>query len=93
MPFACEWDPEKAEANQRKHGVSFDEALTAFRDPRSLTIHDPDHSDAEDRFVLLGMSDRGRLLVVIHTERNDRLRLISAPPANRREHMTYAERE
>jgi uncharacterized protein len=86
-----EWDPEKAGANERKHGVSFGEAATAFGDPLSLTIADPDHSDREDRFVLLGESFRGRLLVVVHTEREDRIRLISARLATRRERRAYEE--
>jgi uncharacterized DUF497 family protein len=66
-----EWDPEKAVENERKHGVSFDEAATAFGDPLSLTISDPDHSDDEERFVLLGESYAGRLVVVVHTERQE----------------------
>jgi hypothetical protein len=60
-----EWDPEKASQNKRKHGVSFSEASTAFADPLSLTIFDPDHSEAEDRFLLLGQATSGRLLVIV----------------------------
>jgi uncharacterized DUF497 family protein len=60
-----EWDSEKASENDSKHGVSFEEASTCFQDPESLTIHDPEHSDAEDRYVLLGMSAQGRLLGVL----------------------------
>ena len=86
-----EWDPEKAAENERKHGVSFDEAATAFADPLSLTIADPDHSGQEDRFILLGQSFRGRMLVVVHTEREDRIRLISARLATRRERRSYEE--
>jgi uncharacterized DUF497 family protein len=67
-----EWDQAKAESNLEKHSVSFDEAATAFGDPLSLTIPDPDHSDDEERFVLLGESYVGRLLVVVHTERDER---------------------
>lgn len=90
MTLAFEWDPLKAEANARKHGVSFAEAVTAFQDLRSLTIHDPDHSDREDRFALLGMTAQGRLVVVIHVARRDRLRLVSARRATRQEWLAYS---
>jgi uncharacterized DUF497 family protein len=66
-----EWDDRKSASNRRKHGVSFDEAATAFGDPLSITIPDPAHSKEEDRFVLIGDSFRGRLLVVVHTERGE----------------------
>lgn len=89
MWLTFEWDPGKALDNERKHGVSFDEAMTAFADASSLTIHDPEHSDPEDRYVLLGMSAAGRLLVVVHVERGDNIRLISARSANRREAAKY----
>lgn len=75
-----EWDPRKAEANLRKHGVSFEEATTALRDDLSLTGHDPDHSLEEDRLVTFGVSAEGRLLVVAHTER-----IITARPARESE--------
>ena len=88
-----EWDADKAEANVAKHEVSFDEAATAFGDPLSLTIPDPDHSDDEDRFVLLGETFGGRLVVVVHTDRNERIRIISARIATRRERRSYAEGE
>ena len=84
-----EWDVEKGEANARKHGVSFEEASTAFGDPLSVTIHDPDHSDTEDRFVLIGMTHTGRLVVVVHTDREDAVRLISARFAVPRERRAY----
>ena len=71
MGLMFEWDPEKALRNIKVHGVSFDEASTAFRDPLSRTIDDPLHSEDEERFVLIGQSARGRLLVVVHTERGD----------------------
>jgi len=86
-----EWDPEKATRNRRKHGVSFREAATAFGDPLSTTIPDPDHSEQEDRFILLGMTYRGRLVVVVHTERGDGVRLISARLATRREREHHEE--
>jgi uncharacterized protein len=73
-----EWDRDKAEANLRKHRVSFDEATTIFFDPLSATIPDPDHSVGERRFVTIGSSSRGRLLVVAHTERGSTLRIITA---------------
>ncbi len=73
-----EWDAEKAAENLKKHGVSFDEAVTVFVDPLAATFDDPDHSLAEDRFLTVGYSSQGRLLVVCHTERRGALRLISA---------------
>jgi uncharacterized protein len=84
-----DWDPKKALANERKHGVSFAEATTAFADPLSITVPDPDHSDDEERFVLVGQSHRGRTLVVVHAERRDRLRIISARVATRKEKRQY----
>jgi uncharacterized protein len=84
-----EWDEQKAADNAQKHGITFEEASTAFGDPLSVTIDDPDHSEAEDRFVLLGMSHTGRLVVVVHTDRDDHIRLISARLATRRERRDY----
>jgi uncharacterized DUF497 family protein len=84
------WDPAKAERNLAKHGVSFEEAVTAFSDPLSLTVFDPDHSADEDRYVLQGVSSLGRLLVVVHTTQAERLRIISARLATRRERRSYA---
>jgi uncharacterized DUF497 family protein len=91
MGLEFEWDPSKAASNARKHRVSFKEACTAFADPRSLTIPDPEHSKMEDRFVLLGVSTSGRLLVVVYTERGDRVRIISAREATAHEHKQYEE--
>ncbi len=85
-----EWDWAKAKRNVAEHGVSFDEALTAFSDPLSLTVFDPDHSLEEDRFVLQGVSSLGRLLVVVHTDRGEAIRIISARLATRRERKSYA---
>jgi uncharacterized DUF497 family protein len=85
-----EWDPEKARRNIAKHGLSFEEAATAFGDPLSLTKFAPDHSEDEDRFVLLSASHAGRLVVVSHTHRGERIRLISARLASERERRTYA---
>ena len=84
-----EWDAAKAEPNLDKHGVSFDEAATAFGDPLSLTIPDPDHSDDEDRYVLLGETFSSRVVVVVFTERGERFRIISARLATTRERRSY----
>jgi uncharacterized protein len=86
-----EWDPRKAEANRRKHGVSFDEAATVFQDEASATGYDPDHSIEERRFVTFGVSSSGRLLVVAHAERDDAIRIISARPPTRGERKLYEE--
>lgn len=91
MPLSFEWDDGKAKTNARKHGVSFEEAATVFADPLSLTIPDPAHSEAEKRHVILGESFTGKLLVVVHTERGDNLRIISARRATRRERQNYEE--
>jgi uncharacterized DUF497 family protein len=89
-----EWDPRKAAANRRKHRVTFEEAATAFADPLSVTVPDPDHSPARElRYILIGRSDLGRLLVVSHAERGATIRLISARPATRRERGQYEEGE
>ena len=84
-----EWDAEKAASNLKKHGVSFQEAATAFGDPFSATIADPDHSEDEDRYVLLGQTYQGRLIVVVHTDREETVRIISARLASSRERKSY----
>jgi uncharacterized protein len=84
-----EWDERKAIENYIKHGVTFEEAATAFADPLSRTIYDPDHSDDEDRFILMGATQGRKLVVVAHTDRNDTIRLISARKATRREGAKY----
>jgi len=86
-----EWDPNKAQANLEKHGVAFEEAATAFGDPLSLTIEDPDHSEEENRYILIGQAITHRLLVVVHTEQHDRIRIISARMATKQEIRTYEE--
>jgi hypothetical protein len=86
-----EWDVRKARRNLKRHGVSFEEASTVFGDPLSLTIPDPLHSKEEDRLVTLGLSSLGRFLVVVMTEREDRIRIISARAATRRERTSYEE--
>lgn len=89
-----EWDERKNAANRRKHGVSFEEARTAFSDENALLLDDPDHSAEEDRFILLGLSSGLRLAVVCHTyqEGDDVIRLISARKANRDERTQYVRR-
>ena len=89
MALRFEWDDRKARSNLSKHGVSFEEASTAFGDPRSITIPDPLHSEEEDRLILLGQTYRGKIVVVIHTERGENMRIISARPASRREKKTH----
>jgi uncharacterized DUF497 family protein len=89
MSLSFEWDAQKASANERKHGVSFDEAATAFGDPLSVTIPDPDHSEDEDRFILMGSTYRGKILVVVHTDRGNNIRIISARRATRTERRQY----
>lgn len=84
-----EWDQAKASGNARKHRVSFEEAATVFDDPMSITLDDPEHSDDERRFVTIGFSNRDRLLVVCHCDWPNRIRLISARNANRRERRYY----
>jgi len=84
-----EWDPTKAASNLKKHGVSFEEASTLFDDPLSITINDDEHSAEEDRFVTLGRSDEGRLVVVCHCDLEQRIRIISARPAERYEQRQY----
>jgi len=93
-PLRFEWDPRKNLENQRKHGVSFEEAQAVFLDENALMIHDPDHSDDEDRFVLLGLSATIRLLAVCHCYRKSEevIRIISARKATRKEQKRYWER-
>ncbi len=86
-----EWDDSKSRSNQDKHGVSFAEAATAFGDSFSILIPDPLHSEDEERWTLLGQSQRQRLLVVVHTERDGQTRLISARLATSKEKRDYEE--
>jgi hypothetical protein len=86
-----EWDPEKAAENLAKRGVSFEEAVIVFRDTLSVTGSDPDHSRDEERFVIFGVPSSGRLLVVAHTGRGDRIRIISARAAESNERKLYEE--
>ena len=84
-----EWDPEKEQANIQKHGVDFTEAATVFGDPLELTISDPDHSIGEYQFLSMGHSVRNRILVVSYTERENRIRIISARTASPKERRQY----
>lgn len=88
-----EWDPKKAAQNLRKHRVSFEEAQTVFSDDRARLIDDPDHSEDEDRFVLLGLSNSLRILVVVHCYREEGnvVRIISARKATREERVFYTQ--
>lgn len=84
-----EWDDDKATTNERNHGVTFAEVVTVFTDPLSLTGYDPDHSDEEDRFITMGLSANGRLVIVSHTDRGEKIRIISAREASRAERRDY----
>lgn len=88
---AFTWDPAKARANRRKHGVSFVEAQSVFYDDHARLVDDPDHSESEDRFILLGLSEAARLLIVVHAYRgpDGRIRIISARKATPRERAGY----
>lgn len=89
MSLIFEWDEKKAKENLKKHGVSFEESTTVFGDLLSFTISDPLHSDEEERFITIGQSYRGRTLVAVHTERGDKIRIISSRLASRRERRHY----
>ncbi len=86
-----EWDPKKAKTNLGKHKVTFEEAATALRDPMAATGAGPDHSVTEERCITFGVSKRGRLLVVSHTEEDDIIRIISARVASKGERKIYEE--
>jgi uncharacterized DUF497 family protein len=86
-----EWDEDKAAQDLKKHKVAFSEAATVFGDPLSVTFPDPDHSLDEDRYITMGTSGGGHVLVVFHTDREDRIRIISARKATRRETKAYEE--
>jgi uncharacterized DUF497 family protein len=94
MQLSFEWDSQKNASNKKKHGISFEEAKTSFYDPSARLISDPDHSDEEERFVLLGFSERLRVLVVSHCYRKGAsvIRIISARKANKSEQSLYKER-
>jgi len=87
-----EWDEDKNAANRRKHGVDFDEASASFYDPQALELFDPGHSDGEDRYIVFGISKKGRLLAVSCTFRGEAIRLISARKATKKEINAYEKR-
>lgn len=89
MALDFEWDPFKSQQNVKKHGVSFREGMTAFADKLSYTISDPEHFMGEYRFLHLGYSSSGNLLVISHTERGDRIRIISVRRATKQERKQY----
>ena len=84
-----EWDPDKAVRNFEKHGVSFQDAATVFGDKLSYTFDDPDHSDEELRFLTVGFSQTGKLLIIAHADRNDKVRIISAREVTKRERRFF----
>jgi len=91
MALVFEWDPAKAKLNLKQHGFSFEEAVTVFQDPLSITIADPYHSASEARFLDIGMTHHHKLLVVSYTERQGRIRIISARLPTRAERKSYEE--
>ena len=91
MALVFEWDEKKARANKKKHGVSFEIAATIFGDPNAITVYDDSSSQKEDRYVTIGLSSVGPLIVVCHTDRSNRIRIISARKATRNERKQYEE--
>ena len=91
MKLSFEWDEEKATANLKKHRVGFDEATTVFTDPFSMTIHDPEHSADEQRYIDIGSSDKGRVLLVVYAERGSTIRIVSCRKATSSERKLYEE--
>ena len=96
MNYNLEWDPIKDRENRNKHGVGFDEAATIFRDSKALSIFDPDHSETEDRWITMGISEKGRLLIVNHTFREENreevtIRIISSRKATKKETKEYGD--
>ena len=89
MSLTFEWDSEKSTSNLRKHGVAFEDASTVFSDTLSITIDDPAHSKKETRCITIGNSISGKILVVVHTERGDNIRIISAREASKKERKQY----
>ena len=89
MQLTFEWDEEKAKENLKRHKVSFEEAKTIFNDPFLLTFPDPDHSEGEERYLNIGQSATGKILIVIHTERQSCIRLISCRKTTKKERTSY----
>lgn len=86
-----EWDKQKADTNLKKHGVTFQEAASVFGDVLSITYPDPDHSIRENRFITVGISRFGRVLIISHTDRGKNVRIINARKTTRKEHKYYEE--
>lgn len=93
MKLVFEWDEEKAKENFRKYKVSFEEAKIAFNDPFLITFPDPKHSDSEQRYINIGTSSKGRVLITIHTEREGNIRIISCRKATTNERRAYEEED
>jgi len=93
MPLTFEWNEDKAIANEKKHGVSFAEATTIFGDTDAITIQDPKHSEDEQRKITIGESYKGRMLIAVHTERGNNIRIISTRPASKKERTQYYEKQ
>lgn len=93
MALTFEWHEEKAKENLRKHKVNFEEAKTVFNDPLSITIADPKHSADEDRYIDIGLSVKGQVLVVVYTERGSNIRIISCRKATKAEQRTYERKD
>ena len=96
MNYNFEWDPHKAQLNHKKHGIRFEEAATIFRDPKALTIFDPDHSKIEDRWITMRISKKGRLLIVCHAFQEENkdtvgIRIFSSRKAIKKENRLYGE--
>ena len=89
MSLVFEWDQKKSEENERKHDITFEEAKTVFNDPFAITIDDPDHSDDEYRYIDIGFSSKGIVLIVWYTERSENIRIIGCRKATRSERKTY----
>ncbi len=92
MSITFEWDQNKAEANEEKHGITFEEAKTVFNDPFAITIDDPDHSDNEYRYIDIGISSKSSVLVLWYTERNENIRIIGCRKATKFERKTYGKK-
>ena len=91
MGLQFEWDDKKAQSNLLKHGISFEEVTTAFGDMLSITIDDPLHSHNEDRLILIGLSEDLKILIVVHIEKRDTIRIVSARKASKKEKQFYEE--
>ncbi len=93
MTLTFEWNENKSQGNSKKHGITFEEAKTVFNDTFAMTIDDPDHSEVEDRYIDIGISLKGRILVVWYTERNENIRIIGCRKATQPERKIYGKKE